>query len=304
MPRYAVIDVGTNSVKFNISERRDDGSWRTIVDRAEVTRLGEGLEKTGEISGDALARTVDAIAAMAAEAQENGVAAIAAVGTMGLRTARNSQQFIDAVKQRCGVCIEVIPGEEEGRLAYIAVKSGLGLAEGSLAIFDTGGGSSQFTFGHGAVVAERFSVNVGAVRYTEKYGLGGVVSAEQLRAALDAIGTDLARLGTERSPDLLVGMGGAVTNIAAVKHGLAKYDANIVQGSALDRAEIERQIELYRSRSLNDRQTIVGLQPKRADVILAGACIVKTVMDKLGKDKLTVSDRGLRHGLLIDRFAS
>lgn len=304
MPRYAVIDVGTNSVKFNISERRDDGSWRTIVDRAEVTRLGEGLEKTGEISSDAMARTVDAIAAMAAEAKENGVTAIAAVGTMGLRTARNSQQFIDAVKQRCGVCIEVIPGEEEGRLAYLAVKSGLGLTEGSLAIFDTGGGSTQFTFGHGAVVAERFSVNVGAVRYTEKYGLGGVVSAEQLRAPLDAIAADLARLGTERSPDMLVGMGGAVTNIAAVKHGLAKYDPNIIQGSVLDRAEIERQIELYRSRSLNDRQTIVGLQPKRADVILAGACIVKTVMDKLGKDKLSVSDRGLRHGLLIDRFAS
>jgi exopolyphosphatase/guanosine-5'-triphosphate,3'-diphosphate pyrophosphatase len=304
MPCYAVIDVGTNSVKFNISERRDDGSWRTIVDRAEVTRLGEGLEKTGEISSDALARTVDAIAAMAAEAQENGVAAIAAVGTMGLRTARNSQQFIDAVKQRCGVCIEVIPGEEEGRLAYLAVKSGLGLTEGSLAIFDTGGGSTQFTFGRGAVVEERFSVNVGAVRYTEKYGLGGVVSAEQLRAALDAIAADLARLGTGRSPDLLVGMGGAVTNIAAVKHGLTKYDPNIVQGSVIDRAEIERQVELYRSRSLDDRQTIVGLQPKRADVILAGACIVKTVMDKLGKDKLSVSDRGLRHGLLIDRFAS
>jgi exopolyphosphatase / guanosine-5'-triphosphate,3'-diphosphate pyrophosphatase len=304
MPCYAVIDVGTNSVKFNISERRDDGSWRTIVDRAEVTRLGEGLEKTGEISSDALARTVDAIAAMAAEAQENGVAAIAAVGTMGLRTARNSQQFIDAVKQRCGVSIEVIPGEEEGRLAYLAVKSGLGLVEGSLAIFDTGGGSTQFTFGHGAVVEERFSVNVGAVRYTEKYGLGGVVSAEQLGAALDAIAADLARLGTGRSPDLLVGMGGAVTNIAAVKHGLAKYDANIVQGSVIDRTEIERQIELYRSRSLNDRQAIVGLQPKRADVILAGACIVKTVMDKLGKDKLSVSDRGLRHGLLIDRFVS
>jgi exopolyphosphatase/guanosine-5'-triphosphate,3'-diphosphate pyrophosphatase len=304
MPRYAVIDVGTNSVKFNIGERRDDGSWRTVVDRAEVTRLGEGLEKTGEISSDALARTVDAIAAMAAEVQENGVTAIAAVGTMGLRTARNSQQFIDAVKQRCGVRIEVIPGEEEGRLAYLAVKSGLGLTEGSLAIFDTGGGSTQFTFGHGSVVAERFSLNVGAVRYTEKYGLGGVVPAEQLRAALDAIAADLGRLGTERSPDMLVGMGGAVTNIAAVKHGLAKYDPNIVQGSVLDRAEIERQIELYRSRSLNDRQTIVGLQPKRADVILAGACIVKTVMDKLGKDKLSVSDRGLRHGLLIDRFAS
>ena len=304
MPRYAVIDVGTNSVKFHIGERRQDGTWRTVVDRAEITRLGEGLGEAGEISRDAMERTVSAIAAMAAEARDNGVTSIAAVGTMGMRTAQNSEQFIGAVQHCCGVRIEVIPGEEEGRLAYLAVKSGLGLAEGSLAIFDTGGGSTQFTFGRASVVEERFSLNVGSVRYTEQYGLGGMVPPVQLRATLDAIAADLARLGRERSPDVLVGMGGAITNIAAVKHGLAKYDPNIVQGSVIEHAEIERQIELYRSRSLDDRRTIVGLQPKRADVILAGACIVKTVMDKLSKDKLSVSDRGLRHGLLIDRFAS
>ena len=303
MPRYAVIDIGTNSVKFNISERRDDGTWLTIVDRAEITRLGEGLEKTGDIGSDAMERTVSAICAMVEEARKTDVAKIAAVGTMGMRTAHNSQQFIDAVEQRCGVKIEVISGDEEGRLAYIAVKSGLGLAEGSLAIFDTGGGSSQFTFGHGAVVQERFSVNVGAVRYTEKYGLSGVVSSDQLQGALSAIAADLKRLDSRASPDALVGMGGAITNIAAVKHSLAKYDPNVIQGSVIDRTEVVRQIELYRSKSLDDRRTIIGLQPKRADVILAGVCIVKTVMDKLQKDTLSVSDRGLRHGLLIDRFS-
>ena len=98
-----------------------------------------------------------------------------------MRIARNSAAFIDAVQARCGVAVEVIPGEEEGRLAYLAVKSGLGLAQGSLVVFDTGGGSSQFTFGHGERVDERFSVNVGAVRYTEKYGLAGVVSQDVLR---------------------------------------------------------------------------------------------------------------------------
>lgn len=302
MPLYAVIDVGTNSVKFNISDRRDDGTWRTVVDRAEITRLGEGLDKTGEISPDAMERTVSAIAAMAAEANEKHVAALAAVGTMGMRTARNSQQFIDAVEKRCGVKIEVIPGDEEGRLAYIAVKSGLGLAEGSLTIFDTGGGSSQFTFGHGSTVEERFSVNVGAVRFTEDYGLSGVVSPEQLQAALAAISADLSRLDGRPSPDALVGMGGANTNLAAVKHKMAKYDPDVIQGSVLERAEVERQIELYRTSALEDRRKIVGLQPKRADVILAGACIVKTVMDKLKQDKMSISDRGLRHGLLIDRF--
>src|SRR5271167_4018345 len=204
MPRYAVIDVGTNSVKFHVGERREDGTWRTVVDRAEITRLGEGLEETGEISRDAMERTVSAIAAMAAEARDNGVTAIAAVGTMGMRTARNSQQFIDAVQQQCGVSIEVIPGEEEGRLAYLAVKSGLGLAKGSLTIFDTGGGSTQFTFGRGSVVSERFSLNVGAVRYTEQFSLGGVVPSEQLHAALTAIAADLARLDSEHSPDALV----------------------------------------------------------------------------------------------------
>lgn len=304
MPRYAVIDVGTNSVKFNISERLDNGTWRTVVDRADITRLGEGLEKTGEISSEAMERTVSAICGMAAEAREKGVIAVTAVGTMGMRTARNRGQFIDAVDQRCGVSIEVIPGEEEGRLAYLAVKSGLGLAEGSLVIFDTGGGSTQFTFGRGSAVEEQFSLNVGAVRFTELYGLSGVTSPEQLRAALNAIAADFIRIENRPSPDVLVGMGGAITNIAAVKHGLATYDPEIVQGSVIERAEIERQIELYRSRSMDDRRKIVGLQPKRADVILAGACIVKTVMDKLGKDSLSVSDRGLRHGLLIDRFTS
>jgi exopolyphosphatase / guanosine-5'-triphosphate,3'-diphosphate pyrophosphatase len=304
MPRYAVIDVGTNSVKFHIGERCEDGTWRTVADRAEITRLGEGLEETGEINREAMGRTVSAIVGMAAEAHAQGVAAIAAVGTMGLRTARNREQFIDALRERCGIAIEVISGEEEGRLAYLAVKSGLGVAEGTLVIFDTGGGSTQFTFGRGPVVEDRFSLNVGAVRYTERYALAGVVAPEQLRAALNAITADLARLAPGHSPDILVGMGGAVTNIAAVKHGLAKYDPEIVQGTVIEREEIERQIDLYRSRSQEDRRKIVGLQPKRADVILAGACIVATVMDKLGENSLSVSDRGLRHGLLTDRFSS
>lgn len=303
MPRYAVIDVGTNSVKFNISERRPDGAWQTLVDRAEITRLGEGLEKTGEISPDAMERTISAIAAMVSQAREAGVAAMAAVGTMGMRTAHNSQQFIDMAEQRCGVRIETIPGTEEGRLAYLAVKAGLGLAEGSLVIFDTGGGSTQFTFGRGSSVEEQFSLNVGAVRFTEKYGLAGAISQEQLKVAQDAIASEFTRIDGRPSPDALVGMGGAITNIAAVKHQMAKYDPDVIQGSVIERSEVERQIELYRSRSLEERRRVVGLQPKRADVILAGACIVKIVMDKLGKDKLSVSDRGLRHGVLIDRFA-
>ncbi len=243
-----------------------------------------------------------AIGQMVQEARDHDARAIAAAGTAGMRMAKNRDEVVAAIRDRAGVTVEIIPGDEESRLAYVAVRAALGPVGGSIVVFDTGGGSSQFTFGTGSEVEERFSVDVGAVRFTEKFGLGGVVSDATLAEALAAISADLERLDGRPSPGILVGMGGAITNITAVKHEMATYDPNVVQGSVLERAEIERQIELYRSRDTEARREIVGLQPKRADVILAGACIVRTVMDKLGKDSLTVSDRGLRHGLLVDRF--
>ena len=302
--RYAVLDVGTNSVKFHVGEHRADGSWSTVTDRAEVTRLGEGLDESGSLQPEPMERTVAAIADMAEEARRDGAEAIAAVGTAGLRIAKNSAEFLAAVRERCGVEIEVISGEEESRLAYLAATSSLRLGKGPLAVFDTGGGSSQFTFGRGMEVEERFSVNVGAARFTERFGLDGAVSEEVLAAAREAIGADLERLDDRPVPDELVGMGGAVTNLAAVKHELATYDSEVVQGTVLDLGEIDRQIELYRTSGADERRDIVGLQPGRADVILAGACIVRTVIAKLGRDSATVSDRGLRHGLPIDRFGT
>jgi exopolyphosphatase/guanosine-5'-triphosphate,3'-diphosphate pyrophosphatase len=303
-PRYAVIDAGTNSIKFHVAERASDGTWRTIADRAEITRLGEGLDETHRISDAALDRAATAIAAMVAEARKLGALAIVAVGTAGLRIAENADRIVDEIEARTGIRIEVISGEEEARLAFVAAKSGLGLASGSLVIFDTGGGSSQFTFGRDSEVLERFSVDVGAVRYTERFRLDRVVSADVLKEALAAISRDLSRLDDRPAPDALAAMGGATTNIAAVRHGLARYDPDVVQGTVLARAEIDRQIELYRSMDADARRGIVGLQPKRAEVILAGACIIRTVMEKLGKTTLTVSDRGLRHGVMAERFGS
>jgi exopolyphosphatase/guanosine-5'-triphosphate,3'-diphosphate pyrophosphatase len=226
------------------------------------------------------------------------------VGTAWLRIARNRDDVIAAIRARTGLTVEELSGEEEGRIAYLAARAGLGATEGSLVVFDTGGGSSQFTFGRGPHVEERFSVEVGAVRYTERFGLVGAVDPGVLADALAAISADLTRLDGRPPPDALVAMGGAVTNITAVKLGLGSYDPDLVQGTVLDRAELDRQIELYRSRDAEARRAIVGLQPKRAEIILAGACIVRTVMEKLGQQTLTVSDRGLRHGLLIARFGA
>ena len=301
-PRYAVIDVGTNSVKFHVGEQTSDGTWRAVVDRAEITRLGDGLAETGAISTGALTRTTNAIAGMVDEALKHHVRAIMSVGTAGMRTANNRDEVVAAIDEATGVTVNTISGEEESRLAYLAVRAELGLTEGALVVFDTGGGSTQFTFGHDSVVDDRFSVDVGAVRYTERFGLAAAVSTDDLQAALSSIASDLDRLDGRPPPDALVGMGGAITNITAVKLGLDPYDPDAVQGAILERTDIDQQIEQYRSRDADGRRSIVGLQPKRADVILAGACIVRTVMEKLGQDTMTVSDRGLRHGLLIDRF--
>jgi exopolyphosphatase/guanosine-5'-triphosphate,3'-diphosphate pyrophosphatase len=300
--RYAVIDVGTNSVKFHIGERGPDGAWHTVADRAEITRLGEGREETGALQPEPMQRTVEAIAGMVDEAKQEGAREVAAVGTAALRAATNRAEFVAAVRARCGVTVEVISGEDEARLAYVAATAELNLPDGSLGVFDSGGGSSQFTFGQGRRVEEQYSVPIGAVAPTEDFGLDGVVSEDTLAEARESIASELASLGGRPTPDALVGIGGSVTNLAAVKHELATYDPDVVQGTVLDRGEIDRQIDLYRTRTADERREIVGLQPKRAEVILAGACIARTVLEKLGRESLTVSDRGLRHGLLVERF--
>jgi exopolyphosphatase/guanosine-5'-triphosphate,3'-diphosphate pyrophosphatase len=301
--RFAVVDVGTNSVKFHVGERSAAGDWRTVVDRAEVTRLGEGLDTTGRLGAAPIERTAEAIAGMVAEARAEGADAIAAVGTAGMRSAANAGELVAAVRDRCGVDLEVVSGDDEARLAYRAAQASLGLGAGAIVVFDTGGGSSQFTFGAGERVDERFSVNVGAVRITERYGLDGAVSEAVVGEALAAIAADLGALAGRPVPDALVGMGGAITNLAAVERGLATYDPDVVHGTVLERGAIDRQIERYRTAGVEERRGIVGLQPNRAEVILAGACVVRTVLTLLARDALTVCDRGLRHGLLAERFA-
>ena len=211
-------------MKFLIGKQEADGTWRAVVDRAEVTRLGEGLRETGS-SAPIRCSARSPPSPTWPTRLWNQVGAVAAVGTAGMRVARNSEALVTAVRDRCGIEVEVISGEDESRLAYLAAKSTLGLVRGSLA--DTGGGSSQFTFGQGDHVDERFSVDVGAVRFTEAYGLAEIVPQERLERALEAIASELAAL--DGRPDVLVGMGGAVTNLTAVAHGLEPYDPDVVQ---------------------------------------------------------------------------
>ncbi len=296
---HAVIDIGTNSVKMHVGALRD-GRTEVLGDFTEVTRLGEGLHESGRLSDEGMERTAAVVASFHKKAMEMGAETSVAVGTMALRSANNANQFIDAVRDRCGLVVEVLSGEEEARLSYLAVLSGLGAGEGRVVVFDTGGGSTEFIFGNGEEMLDRYSLNVGSRQPTEEFCKSDPVTADELAAMVAHIDREFARL--EPGVDSLVGMGGTVTGLGAVYHKMAVYDPDVIQGSVLTLAEVERQIKMYRSQTIEERRRTVGLMPKRADIILAGAVIVMTVMRRLGAAELTISDRGLRHGLFYDRY--
>ena len=303
MSRKAIIDIGSNSIKFFVGELAEDKTIKTVLDTNDIARLGEGLDATGRISPEAMERNVASVAAFAAKAKELGADQIVSVGTMALRKAGNSDIFVKKVKEACGVDVKIIPGEEEARLSYLAILSGLTLdKDADLVVFDTGGGSTEFIYGKGTEMVKRFSVNLGAVRITENYFKSDPVTQEEVKAAIAQIDKEFAEAGVVGKPAQLVGMGGTVTSMGAVKHKMVKYDPAVIQGSRLLKKDIEEQIAEYSSRTIEQRKELPGLQPKRADVILAGACILKVITDRLGADGLTISDRGLRHGLAFDLF--
>ena len=302
--KKAVIDIGTNSIKFCLAESgKKDGTFEVLKDANDIAKLGEGLKDTGIISPEPLERNAKSVAAFAKEAKDAGADEIAVVGTMALRTAGNTADFAKRVKELSGLDVRVIPGEEEAQRSDIAVMSGIaGAAEANLTTFDTGGGSTEFVFGEAGSIKRKFSLNIGAIRFTETYLSQMPVAAEKLKEAQAQIRSELAEGGVAAGTKFLVGMGGNVTSIASVKHQMKVYDPAVIQGSKLTLADIDAQIADYAAKTLDERKTITGLQPKRADVILAGACIIKEIMELTGVKELTVSDRGLRHGLLYKLF--
>ena len=304
MDRKAVIDIGTNSIKLYVAELGPDGSLATVIDKNNIARLGEGMDEERTLQQEAIRRNAEAVAEFADLAKSNGAGEIVAVGTMALRTAKNAKDFIDAVRDLSGIEVRVIPGEEEAEFAYLAVLSGIGASVERLAVCYVGGGSTEFIFGGQAGIDRRFSINLGAVKVSADYLSSDPPSSKEVEDAISYVLDVLKENGVnDNMPvDKLVGIGGTITSMGAVKFKMEKYDPDVIQGSILTRDDVDRLIALFRSVPLDERRNIVGLQPKRAEVIIGGACIVRGIMESLGTDELTMSDRGLRHGLMFRLF--
>jgi exopolyphosphatase/guanosine-5'-triphosphate,3'-diphosphate pyrophosphatase len=302
--RSAFFDVGTNTVLCLIADLRETGRFRVVDDLADIAGLGRGIDQTGLISDAGEERCRKTLEHYRKHCEDLGVEEFFAVGTSALRDARNSAAVRARLGSALGCEIRVISGAEEAAYSFLAVQRGLSLT-GELLVVDIGGGSTEFIRGNAAGMSQAVSVNLGSVRLTERFLRSDPVRAEELAALNDAVDRELAPLGSQLAhfrPTLtLVGIAGTFTTLAAVQKRLARYHHAEVHGSSLSLAEVRRQIGLYLSKTIAERQQITGLDAKRADVILAGACLNERIMNLFGADSVIVSDQGVRYGLLHER---
>ncbi len=295
----ASVDIGTNSVKLSVG----DVSGRElsmIKDTSVVTKLGEGLASSGRLSEEAVKRTSLAVFNYVNEAKELKAHDITVAGTMALRAAENGFDLIKSIKKLTNIDVRTISGDEEARLSFLAALYGIEEARCSKVVtFDTGGGSTEFVFGENGAITYEKSLNIGAIRLTEKYFSDMPISKEKLAEAQAEITEEISKGGIASSGAILIGMGGNITSMAAVKEGMDVYDARKVQGYVITKRDADLLAEKFALCSLEERKKIKGLEAARAEIITAGVCIARAAMEVCNAEKITISDMGLRHMLLL-----
>jgi len=303
MTRLAAIDIGTNSTKMTVADVGSAGHIKIFREDSEVTRLGEGVDRTRRVAESAMSRTLDVLERFAESARADGAINVIAVGTSALRDASNGAEFLESAKRRADVRVEVVTGDREAQLAFAAVQSDTALSqrEGApLLVFDIGGGSTELIFGNASGVERHQSLNIGAVRLTERLLKSDPPNDAEVAQASKMADQMLAEVSKPSANPIVIGLGGTVVNIAAVALQQAAPDSEILHGITLSVAQVRDALALFRSVPLTERRQIAGLEPKRADVIIAGALLLERLLSHFDVDSLIVSVRGLRYGLLAD----
>lgn len=309
----AVVDMGTNSVKLTVGKREDDGSLTVLADQTQVTRLGKNVDASGNLDPEAVRHTLEALGGFAAEAKRQGATQIAAVGTSALRDAGNGAAFVREAQSTLGGTVEVISGEREAQLIYASARRDPDLnlsapqyAEATLATIDIGGGSTEVVIGKGEETPPfQASLQLGAVRLTERALRSDPPTPDEMRQATEIADKALAHVPApsdelEVPMILVVGSGGTIANLAAMEKALPEVRPHLLHGTQLTRQQIEARIEMLAALTVAERRAIPGLEPDRADVILAGAIIQARALHHFNASAILVSARGLRYGLLYE----
>lgn len=277
MTVVAAIDLGTNAIRLLVSE-----SGRDLVREMRTVRLGEGIDRTGEFSPAALARTFAAVDEYAAIMGELGVERLRFIATSASRDARNRTELVAGVRARVGIEPEVISGEEEAALSFAGATNGLPGLVRPVLVVDLGGGSTEFVLGDDRPSAMR-SVDIGCVRMTERHVRDDPPTSAQIEAAVVDIeaaidrAAELVPLGEARS---LVGVAGTVTTVAAMAHGLDRYDADRIHGLVTTPDRIRDVADRLLAMTREERRALPFMHPGRVDVIGAGALVLACIAER------------------------
>lgn len=300
--RVAAIDIGTNTVLMLIAETRD-GELRAVEDHARITRLGYRVDQTRHLDDEAMERTLEVLREYAARIRELGVVRVAAVATSAVRDSDNGDAFRERASRILGATVDVAPGAREAILTFRGALGGLDIQRGmSVAVIDVGGGSTELVVGQaeGAIIFAH-SYDVGSVRMTERH----VHDDPPTTAALDAIRSDVRRAYGNPPPPpgpftAVVAIAGTATSYAAIDLELARYEDAPPHGHRMSLGRIEVLAAQLAGLPVEERRRTTGLQPKRADVIVAGGIVLAEAARSLGAAIITISDRGVRWGLALE----
>jgi exopolyphosphatase/guanosine-5'-triphosphate,3'-diphosphate pyrophosphatase len=288
MKRVAAIDIGTNSTRLLVAEYTGYGLKR--IETGQITtRLGKGMT-SGMLLRETMLNTADAVGLFNQKAINLGAAVVVAAATSAVRDAYNKTEFLELVEKRTGLKVRVLSGEEEAAMSYRGVLSGLRVEPDSTLVIDIGGGSTEFIWKQG----ERLnlaSVNAGAVRLTAA-GADEIATYDILRTTLEEV--------KRSSLESIVGVGGTITTLAAIDQQLALYDPERVQGYILSALSVDRILKMLKDMEVEERRKVPGLQPERADIIVAGVIIVKIIMEKLSLERMFVSECDILYGLALE----
>jgi exopolyphosphatase/guanosine-5'-triphosphate,3'-diphosphate pyrophosphatase len=301
--RVATIDIGTNTVLLLVADRQSDGSLIAVAERARITRLGEGVDRSRRLAAAAVDRTTACLREFAQAIRELSPDRVAVVGTSAMRDATGGAEFATEVQALFGVAPRVITGEAEARLTFRGATGGLPTSVNpDVAVFDIGGGSTEVVLGRVEPggrphVEYSSSFDIGSVRLTERHAQHDPPNVDELELLVRESRKTFALVPAVRTGQTVIGIAGTMTTLAAVSLGLRSYDGAKVHGLAMRREELERVVRDLASVPLQSRRLIPGMEPNRADVILAGGSVALALLQHWGVDDFIVSDRGVRWGL-------
>ncbi|MBQ6919073.1 MAG: hypothetical protein IJQ74_01975 [Synergistaceae bacterium] len=297
----AVIDIGSNSIKMRIADTAGISPLKVLCDETEFVRLGRGMSASGTLSSESMRLSSEAVTRMISKAERLGARIIMIVGTMALRTASNASDFVKLVKEQTGHDVKILSGEEEAKYSWLGASDGFEI-DGEAVMFDTGGGSTEFIKSSEGSVKKVTSTPVGAVNLSERFfgEFGEPAKKSQIDEALSYVNKIFVEneIGSFKAGKIIA-TGGGVAAMSAVKNACENFIPSKLHGTVLTLNDAVRQIKLYSSLTLSERENIIGLPKSRADIILGSACIVYSALNVLEAKTCTVSINGLRHGLLL-----